>query len=238
MAAKLLRLGLVFVVLPTLLTGVALAQGDDLIRLVQAYQEAANQHDLDAIMAMWTDDAVFELVGMGKLVGPEQIRAIHDYDAGLHTELNFHNCSADGNTVTCEATERNDWQRAAQIPEYHYSSAVFTFKDSKIQSVVATMAPESAQILGPTMQAFNQWAMANRPDEVAKVVDENGNFIYRRESASIVVGMLKEWRAAVPQTLPTTGGSGVPETLPLWLSVGGLLLLALGAGLRKARGHT
>jgi len=237
MAAKLLGLSLVVVALATLLSGVALAQGEDLVSLVQAYQDAENSHDLDAIMTMFTDDAVFELVGMGKLVGPEQIRAIHDYDAGLHTELNFYNCSAEGNTVTCEVTERNDWQRAAQIPEYHYSSSVFTFQDGKIQSIIATMSPESAQTLGQTMQAFNQWAMANRPDEVAKLLDENGQFIYSHESAPIVVGLIEEWRAAVPQTLPTTGGSGVPETLPLWLGAGGLLLLALGAGLRKALGH-
>jgi len=34
--------------------------------------------------------------------------------------------------------------------------------------------------------------------------------------------------------LPETGGTGPSGTLPLWLGVGGLLLLALGLGLRRA----
>ena len=199
MAAKLFRFTLVFVALAALLAGAALtlAQEDDLIALVQTYQEAANNHDLDAIMDMFTDDAEFELVGQAKITGHEQLRALHDYDTGLHTELQFYNCVAAENTVTCEVREQNDWQRAANIPEYHYTSAVFTFKDGLIQKIVATMSPESAQVLGATMQAFNKWAMGKRPDAVAKLLTPDGQFIYAQESARIVVDLLKEWQASV-----------------------------------------
>ncbi len=34
--------------------------------------------------------------------------------------------------------------------------------------------------------------------------------------------------------LPVTGGTTRTETLPLWLGVAGLLLIALGLGLRRA----
>jgi ketosteroid isomerase-like protein len=40
-----------------------------------------------------------------------------------------------------------------------------------------------------------------------------------------------------PEALPGTGGTTSIGTLPLWLGVGGLLLLALGVGLRRASGH-
>ena len=40
-----------------------------------------------------------------------------------------------------------------------------------------------------------------------------------------------------PETMPVTGGTNPTGTLPLWLGVGGLLLLALGVGLRWAFGR-
>lgn len=43
--------------------------------------------------------------------------------------------------------------------------------------------------------------------------------------------------AAPATALPETGGTGLTGTLPLWLGVGGLLLLALGLGLRRVAGH-
>jgi hypothetical protein len=42
---------------------------------------------------------------------------------------------------------------------------------------------------------------------------------------------------AAPAALPESGGTTSTGTLPLWLGVGGLLLLALGLGLRRASGH-
>jgi len=42
---------------------------------------------------------------------------------------------------------------------------------------------------------------------------------------------------AAPAALPETGAHPPTGTLPLWLGVGGLLLLALGLGLRRVSGH-
>lgn len=231
MAAIFLKFGLIFVVLVAVFTGAAVAQEEDLMSLLRVWEAAANRHDLDAMEAMFAADAEFELVGQVTLVGKEQIRSIHDYDAGLNTRLDNHDCVVEGNTVTCQVTEHNDWLDAAGISEVHYTSAVYTFEDGLIKRIEATLSPESGQAIGQALQAFDAWATENRPEEYAKLFNPEGRFIYSRESGVRVVGLLKEWRASVPTTLPVTGAGGPSETLALWLAGGGFVLLTLGVGL-------
>lgn len=39
---------------------------NNLINLVEAFQEALNQHDVDKVMSMFAEDAEFEIVGVSK----------------------------------------------------------------------------------------------------------------------------------------------------------------------------
>jgi len=49
---------------------------------------------------MFAKDAEFELIGIPKYSGKEQIRNVFEYDIGVNTELKFINCKAQGNTVS------------------------------------------------------------------------------------------------------------------------------------------
>jgi ketosteroid isomerase-like protein len=42
---------------------------DNLIDLVKTFQERVNQHDVEKIMTMFTEDATFEDVGLSKSSG-------------------------------------------------------------------------------------------------------------------------------------------------------------------------
>jgi len=55
----------------------------DLLGVVKAFQDAANRHAIDEVMAMLTDDAEFELKGMTRLFSKREIRSIFEYDAGV-----------------------------------------------------------------------------------------------------------------------------------------------------------
>jgi hypothetical protein len=65
---------------------------------------------------------------------------------------------------------------------------------------------------------------------------DDGFHVVEAGTYELVVNFTVE--AAPPAAvLPETGGTGLTGTLPLWRGVGGLLLLALGLGLRRVSGH-
>jgi hypothetical protein len=47
----------------------------DLLSVVEAFQDAANRHAIDEIMAMFADDAEFELEGLARLVRRRSARS-------------------------------------------------------------------------------------------------------------------------------------------------------------------
>jgi hypothetical protein len=231
MAVKVLRMGVAVLILTSFIASTAAAQGEDLVGLVQALQDVMNRHDLDAAMAMYTDDAEFEFVGMGSLVGQEQIRGYKEYIAALNTDLQYSDCTAEGNTVTCQLTKDDDMLRkVAAGPVSH--SMLFTFEGGMIQKQAVTTPPESAKVLGQTSGAFLGWVKENHPEAMAKLFTPAGQFIYSGENGTLVASLIKEW---TPTMLPASGGTAPTAALLPWLGVGGLLLLALALGLELRR---
>jgi len=168
----------------------------DLLSLVQAFQNVANRHDVDTVMVMFADDAVFELVGLYNLVGKQQIRAIFEYDDGVNTDLQIINCTSEGDTVTCQVVERNDRLEAIGISKLQYTSCVLTFKEGLIEKFTARLPAESARSIGEIWQTFLPWLGKNYPADYSKMISPGGRFIYNRENGERVVPLLKEWRAS------------------------------------------
>jgi ketosteroid isomerase-like protein len=47
-----------------------------LINLVETFQEKVNQHNVKEIMTMFTEDAEFEIVGLSKFSGKQNVKII------------------------------------------------------------------------------------------------------------------------------------------------------------------
>jgi hypothetical protein len=222
------RIGVVVLILATFIASTAAAQ-EDLVGLVQALQDAMSRGNLDAAMALYADDAEFEFVGMGSLVGQVQIRGYKEYIAALNTDLQYSDCTAEGNTVTCKLTKNDDMLRKVTAGPVSHSMA-FKFEGSLIKKQAVTTPPASAKVLGQTSGAFLGWVKESHPEAMAKLFTSEGQFVYNGENGALVASLVKEW---LPAALPVTGASVPTETLPLlWLGVGGLLLIVLGLGLR------
>lgn len=168
----------------------------DYVTMVQAYQEAHNAYEIDTVMDMFAEDAVFELVGQGTLPNLDAIRAIHEYDKGIQSTLSFENCITEARTVTCEATETNNWLEAAGMGEIFYSSTSFTFtEDGKIAKISASLSPEDGQGMGAVLEQFVPWLFAERPEESSSLFTAEGVFIYSEPNGHLVVDLLEDWRA-------------------------------------------
>jgi limonene-1,2-epoxide hydrolase len=77
------------------------------IDLVRQFCDAWGDGDLDAIVAYFSDDAVYHNIPLAPVVGPEQIRAtIEGFSGGVEKiEFRVDAIAADGGTVL---TERHD----------------------------------------------------------------------------------------------------------------------------------
>ena len=106
---------------------------DDPRALVNTFQHIVNQHIVEKMMSMFTDDASFEIVGLSRFSKKQNIKNVFEYDVGVSTNLKFTNCKSDGNTVHCQILERNDRLKAIGIDEHQYSSCIFSFKNNLIK---------------------------------------------------------------------------------------------------------
>ena len=165
----------------------------NLIDLVESFQERVNQHDVDKIMTMFTEDATFEIVELSKFAGKQQVNIIFEYDVGVNTNVQFINCKSEGNTVHCQILERNDKLDAIGISELKFSSCIFTFKDSLIQSFAAEIPPEFIEHNSNILKKFIPWLNENHPNDYSRMFMPDGRFIYNRENGRDVVPLLRKW---------------------------------------------
>ena len=166
----------------------------DLIDRVKTFQDRVNQHDVEMIMTMFTEDATFEIVGLSKFSRKQNVKNVFEYDVGVNTNLEFINIESEGNTVHCQILERNDRLEAIGIDELKYSSCVFNFKINLIQNFKAEIPPESVQYNTEVWKKFIPWLVEKYPDGYSRMFMDDGQFIYNRENGKDVVQLLRKWR--------------------------------------------
>jgi hypothetical protein len=190
-------LKLSFLTLPILLVVTACTgvKTTDELEQVKKYEAAHNAFDVEGTMALFAQDAEFELAGQGALPNLEAIRGIHGYDKAIRAQVNFQNCVVESLTVTCQAVEQNDWLKAAGLGEIYYPSSVFTFNEAgQIQKVVAAVSPEDSAAMGAVLAEFIPWLLAERPKESRQLFTPEGVFIYSEANGILVVDQLTQWR--------------------------------------------
>ena len=166
----------------------------DLIDRVKTFQDRVNQHDVEMIMTMFTEDATFEIVGLSKFSRKQNVKKVFEYEVGVNTNLEFINIESEGNTVHCQILERNDRLEAIGIDELKYSSCVFNFKINLIQNFKAEIPPESVQYNTEVWEKFIPWLVEKYPDGYSRMFMDDGQFIYNRENGKDVVQLLRKWR--------------------------------------------
>ena len=171
----------------------------DPIGLVKAYEEAFNRHDLDAVMALFADDAATQnvwFVGSSVISKPD-ISLQHDYSFGRNHTIQNSECSMDNDTVTCQAVTWDDCTKAAGLDGLHYKSVKYVFEDKKINKVTGTIVGDDYAAMGRFNSRLIYWTQANRSEELDKVID--GEFlIINREAGEILAKLCQEFAAANP----------------------------------------
>lgn len=161
--------------------------------LLRRYMEASNNHDIDTLISMTADDAVW-LLGPYKLEGKENVIKPNKLDEGANTRLEYRNVLVKGNTVEFELIERNDISDALGTSAAHHYPR-FTFRDGLvIRKEPWKNDAESSEKDKKIWEAFRKWVREEKPEERAKFIDLDGNLIFSRESGIIMSRLAKEWR--------------------------------------------
>ncbi len=125
------------------------AQGTDPVSVLQASDAAYNAHDLEAISALFADDAVRQLIppaspdSSGIFRGKQEIRAQWQREFALHARVErIGEYQASGETVTGRARYWDDSLSQLGVAPIEYTIQA-TVKDGKITSSIVTTTPES-----------------------------------------------------------------------------------------------
>ena len=169
----------------------------DLLSLVKTFEDAANRHAIDEIMTMFSDDAEFELVGLARLVGKKEIRAIFEYDAGVKGEIHLINCTAGTDTVSCQLVESNDRLRVAGLDKLLYPSCMLSFTNNLIRSWRAVPDPEPARALAQFWGPVRLWMAENHPADYARIFTPEGQFIRNRYNGERAVQLARDYRLSL-----------------------------------------
>jgi len=164
----------------------------NLTQLTQNYPIVYNTHNVNDIVNLYADDAVFEVMGQFSLNGKDQIRDITKYDSVLNINMSVSNIETVRDSVFCNLSETNDWLQIAEIGEAHYS-VIFIFKDGLISKIIASAKPETAKAFNNVLTPLMIWAKENRSDLITEMMPE-GKFIYDAENAMKTLNLLTEWK--------------------------------------------
>ena len=157
---------------------------------VQAWVDALNSGDVDATLALFTNDikfSVFEYNATGK----DQLREIFDWLAGLETKYRITECQPKEDPVACSLLVADACIAGFGAIDGLPTKMEFSFQgDGKILKVSGNLeGSEWDNYFSKWVMPGTSWMRANRPDESAKV-DAAAN---RREAGAIQAKLCKEY---------------------------------------------
>lgn len=162
-----------------------------------AYIEAHNSHDIEAELAFYADEVIFEVPQNTSLMRREDLRARFEWEAVTDSQLSMSGIEIDGDTVTIrDFVETSAWLQLAGIGEIVYEPGTkIVFADGLITEVLpSSPVPESQEAVGAVMDELMDWVMENRPEELEDI--PNGQLPYDGEGAKKLLELLTYWRDA------------------------------------------
>jgi putative intracellular protease/amidase len=181
---------------------------------VRAWVDALNSGDVDAALALFTDDvtfAVFEYFASDK----DGLRGIFDWLAGLETKYQIMECQPKDGGVVCTMPVVDACIAGFGAADGLPTKMEFSFRgDGKISKVTGNLeGGEWDNYFAKWAMPGTSWMQANRTEEFAKT-DPWG-----REAGSIQAKLCREYGASLKAT-PTAAGATKPAGRQVLLVVG------------------
>jgi len=172
----------------------------ELIGAADAFVAAMNRRDVEAAIAMFTDDAEYRAGHVG--VGKAQVRTVLDYLDGTLVKLIQTDCVQEGAQVTCSAWGRDDPMVINGVAGVRFKPYVYSFKDGKIQKIMGTADGPEWAVHSAASKESQAWMAANRAEEWKQITDEKGVLIRNGSTAPILIKLKREHAGATAKQNP------------------------------------
>ncbi|MDH4197551.1 MAG: nuclear transport factor 2 family protein [Candidatus Aminicenantes bacterium] len=170
------------------------------VSFVEKFNALKSRHRIEAALEFLSDDCVLEKPGVLKVEGKAKIREYYEYEKALRSRLVFSGYTFKqgerAGLVSCRVYEQNAFQRAAGLPEYVYTSWEYTLADGRIKRIIGTRSEETARAVAEFNDFFQGWLRVH-PEVTKQLIDAEGNAIYSRENADLIVSLVEKYRASL-----------------------------------------
>ena len=115
--------------------------------VTRLYLARHNAHDVDGVMALFADDAHYEIPGRLVRRGKGEIRQTEEWEAAVHDQMRAGDLVQADHEVSFRAFAANDWLRASGVEELRYTSVTVKVRNGRIVRLTAALSPESYDAL-------------------------------------------------------------------------------------------
>jgi len=161
---------------------------------VRSYERAHNNHDVEKVMSMYTNDITFEIVGIWIKTGKEQVRNLAEWDLATNSNMIISDIEINNDTATFKLIEGNDSFRLIGIEYMYYEPCRMVFENGLIKEIKAEGTEKSRKAFNEVWPSVYQWLYEEKNEELTKLITSEGEFIYNQENATIWVSLLEEWK--------------------------------------------
>jgi len=176
--------------------------------IVQKYQDAVARHDVDAAMALFTDDGTYTWGDYFTSSDKTLIRNWLEYAAALNMQTTVNACKLTDPTVTCDWRYVEECGRIGATGNFGVdANVVFTVKEGKISRIVVAPNPDPEYY--KWTQAFLKWLEDTNPAEARSFTQALDTLKFGREFGERLSELCKEHAESLKAT-PTA-----PEVTPL-----------------------
>ena len=169
----------------------------DLIGLANAYVAAMNRRDVEAAIALFTDDADYD-AGVHSGAGKDRVRTILDYMDGTGMRMAHSDCSVKEAQAVCRQWRQDESMTTLGYPGV-YLRVIFGIKDGKIQNLAGVPeGPEYAEYIGASREAM-AWMAAKRAEEWKKISTTEGGLIRNGQTGPAVITLVRQYAGARPR---------------------------------------
>jgi len=181
--------------LKLLMAGVGSASGADLKGRFEAYRQAMNSHDLQAVLSCLAADYEFKVANSNYKVAKKDIIGQLEWDFAMNARSAYSDIQIKGNTISTVLTEQNDFYKAIGVSERKFQFSFVYNDQGLIREAIFGKSLSSLVEFDAALKPALEWARKERSGELAEIYPNN-NFVYNTQMAERWLRLLSDWHKA------------------------------------------
>ena len=170
------------------------AAADCLKCAVKGYVEALNGHDTEQALSFLAEELRFVAPDVDMTLDRPAVRKMLEWDAATDSTVSYEELHGEGDLVTGEFIERNDFYELLGIAERRYR-LTFRFEHDRIREIRLTPTQDSGLQMSEALEPFLAWAAPQHAAALDEIYPD-GHFVFDGQTAEKWLTLLRRWHDA------------------------------------------